>query len=185
MLRIAIICLLASCVALADGNEGFVLYGSFGSHTGDMEVEFNSPSQRLYEKTSESGSTVEFGLGYRTENFLFGGVLGRVSCDECSLSYIGATAAFVFEATDRIKPFIELGLLQSSYEEDGFEELSIDGSGLAIAGGVNFEFDHLFFGVKYRAYLFDMTDEISAGSAKLEAKIDNAKTFLVSIGYRF
>jgi hypothetical protein len=172
-------------VAKSDG--GFVLYGSLGRHTGDTELEFTAPSEYIHQTTSESGNTFELGLGYRSSSFMFGGVFGSVDCDQCSITYVGATAAYLPDLHNQIKPFVEVALIQQSYEEDGFEELAVEGSGFALAAGVNYEFEHLFFGVKYRAYLFDMTDELTAnnGKVRLDAKIDNGKSFLVSVGYRF
>jgi outer membrane protein W len=117
------------------------------------------------------------------------GVFGNVNCEECSMTYMGFTSAYILNAHDQIKPFVEAALIQQTYEDDYIESLTIDGQGLAVTAGINYEFEQLFFGVKYRVYLFDTTDEIPAktkySTGKFDTKIDNGKSFLLSVGYRF
>jgi outer membrane protein W len=111
------------------------------------------------------------------------------------MSYMGVTGAYIFnDLHDHVKPYIEASILKQSYKEDGDEELGIDdfkadGTGLALAFGVNYEIDRFFVGAKLRLFLFDadgdLSGEYDGDNYSMEGTIENTRSFLISAGYRF
>ncbi|MDR3178416.1 MAG: hypothetical protein LBT96_05480 [Campylobacteraceae bacterium] len=173
------------CNTLAAAEDGFVGRVSLGFINIKEETSNGGSSSA---SSNDGGGIVEIYGGYRMQNLQFGlsyAVTSFIYEVYGQKDYIGATGnqilasgAFVFEDMhDKIKPFLGLGLGWFTFKLDGDTSHESGIIGAAI-GGVNVEFDNLFFGIEVRERLFGGAD---ANSYEVRPQ----DTYMAFIGYKF